>query len=107
MSTAAHLIVLSPHCIVDTEHDTLIKNELKLHIPRLEAKLIYCLSKNMGHPVSGRILVEALWGSDGVSVSRNALHHCVYRTRRIVEEDRHHPKLLLPVKGYGYVLCPS
>lgn len=96
-------IFLSDRCVLDLCRGDVIKDGLRLALSKRELQLISRLVQCLGRPVSTSELLNYIWGHE-VKTPVSALYQCVHRVRSRLEDDVHHPKLLVPIKGYGYML---
>ena len=76
-----------------------------LRITPLEYRLLACLARRAGCPVSTAELLRAIWGCCGATGGSEALvRNCVKRLRRKIESDPENPRYLLNQHGWGYFL---
>lgn len=77
----------------------------EVHLPRKEFELLELLMENAGRVLTRETLIDRVWGSDYYGDTRTLDVH-VKRLRGKCEEDPHHPKHLMTVRGLGYKFVP-
>jgi two-component system response regulator RegX3 len=77
----------------------------RIHLPRKEFELLEILMENSGRVLTRDTLIDRVWGSDYFGDTRTLDVH-VKRLRGKCEEDPHHPKHLLTIRGLGYKFVP-
>lgn len=97
-------ISLGYNCTLNLNTEILIKDQLPIALSRIQFRLLYLLSKNLGKPVPLGDLTEYGWGN--VYSTRADLYVYINRLRRLIEDLPKKPKCLLTVHGYGYILYP-
>ena len=70
-------------------------------LPLKEFELLEALMENRGRVLTRQSLIDRVWGYDYVGDTKTLDVH-VKRLRARIEEDRHHPKLIVTVRGVGY-----
>lgn len=75
-----------------------------LSLTETEFDLLYTLAESAGQPLSKEALLHRAWG-DQHPERASAVDVSVFRLRRKLEADPANPKLLLTVRGIGYVLA--
>jgi DNA-binding response OmpR family regulator len=78
-------------------------------VPRLtgrEFDILKCLADHAGAVVSRDELLRSVWGYTDVPLTRT-VDSCVFRLRRKLEPDPHHPVYLRKAYGDGYRLVPT
>jgi two-component system KDP operon response regulator KdpE len=69
-----------------------------------EYRIIEELARQAGRVVSHQVLLTRLWGDD-YRDEPQYLKTYMYRLRRKIEEDPHHPRYILTHYGFGYQLA--
>lgn len=69
----------------------------------LEFALLSRLARHPGEPIPYAILLCDVWGYEQGG-ALNQLKSCVKRLRHAIEPDPRHPRYVLNVRGYGYML---
>ena len=67
-----------------------------------EIELLIDLAKHRGRARSSEELYETVWGNEYGDIATVAVH--IQRLRRKIEEDPANPRLVLTLKGFGYML---
>jgi len=70
-------------------------------MPLKEFDLLELLVRNAGRVLTRGQIIDRVWGSDYVGDTKTLDVH-VKRLRAKIEEDPHHPSLILTVRGLGY-----
>ena len=70
-------------------------------MPLKEFDLLELLVRNAGRVLTRGQIIDRVWGSDYVGDTKTLDVH-VKRLRAKIEEDPHHPALILTVRGLGY-----
>ncbi len=70
-----------------------------------EIELLIDLAKHRGRARSSEELYETVWGNEFGDIATVAVH--IQRLRRKIEEDPASPRLVLTLKGFGYMLAPE
>lgn len=70
-------------------------------MPLKEFDLLELLVRNAGRVLTRGQIIDRVWGSDYVGDTKTLDVH-VKRLRAKIEEDPHHPTLILTVRGLGY-----
>lgn len=72
-----------------------------------EFDLLACLARRAGQPASHAELWREVWGCcPKTGGTLDQIRSCVKRTRQVIEPNPAHPRYLLTVGGYGYLLRP-
>ena len=90
---------------LDSERFEVTVNGESIHLPRKEFELLEILMENHGRVLTRETLIDRVWGSDYFGDTRTLDVH-IKRLRGKTEEDPHHPKHLLTVRGLGYKFAP-
>lgn len=81
---------------------TVFVNGEKIDITAMEYRLLAYLAKNCGRTVSKEELFENVWKD--LIVEDNTLNVHIRRLREKIEEDPAEPKVIVTVRGVGYML---
>ena len=81
-----------------------LKDEL-LTLTQTEFRLLAALCRRPGEAVSCQQLTLEVWGAH-YDPRGSALRRFIWLLRQKIEEDPHHPKHILNVRGYGYRFEP-
>lgn len=79
------------------------RNDREIVLTPTEFRLLEFLMRNEGRVASRRAIVEFVWGTSGENVEENTLDAFVRLLRRKLDE-RHEPKLIHTMRGFGYCL---
>ena len=94
-----HRFDVEGHCLLDTKGE-------KLKLTNGEFRLLSCLLASQGKPVSRSTLLDEVTRGERDGHPRT-VDVLIYRLRKVIEADPHHPTVLITVKGFGYQLEPS
>ena len=72
-----------------------------VELPPKEFALLELLLRNAGRVLTRDLIIDRVWGSDYVGDTKTLDVH-VKRLRSRIEEDPHHPRLIVTVRGVGY-----
>lgn len=76
-----------------------------IELPPREFDLLYALAAEAGHVVSADDLLARVWGAEYEGESQVVYVHIRW-LREKLEDDPHHPKRIVTVRGVGYKLEP-
>jgi DNA-binding response OmpR family regulator len=80
-------------------------SEVSLRLTVVEYRFLLYLALRAGRAVAVRELLSRLWSCAEQNAATHALvRSCVKRLREKVELDPRHPRYILTVHGYGYVM---
>jgi DNA-binding response OmpR family regulator len=92
--------------VVDFRNLQLRVGEQAIPLTMMESDLLRCLIRNIGHPVSRKVLLQEVWNLHEDTDTR-AIDNFIVRLRRYIEEEPGKPRYLLTVRGVGYRFVPS
>jgi two-component system, OmpR family, alkaline phosphatase synthesis response regulator PhoP len=92
--------------VVDFKNLQLRVGEQVIPLTMMESDLLRCLVRNIGHPVSRKVLLQEVWNLHEDTDTR-AIDNFIVRLRRYIEEEPTEPRYLLTVRGVGYRFVPS
>lgn len=92
--------------VVDFKNLQLRVGEQVIPLTMMESDLLRCLIRNIGHPVSRKVLLQEVWNLHEDTDTR-AIDNFIVRLRRYIEEEPAKPRYLLTVRGVGYRFVPS
>jgi two-component system, OmpR family, response regulator RegX3 len=81
-------------------HEVTVRGE-SVSLPPKEFELLERFLRRRGRLLTREFLIDEVWGPDYFGDTRTLDVH-VKRLRRKLEEDPHHPRYLLTVRGLGY-----
>jgi two-component system response regulator RegX3 len=86
---------------MDTQRYEVWVRGASVELPPKEFTLLELLLRNAGRVLTRDVIIDRVWGSDYVGDTKTLDVH-VKRLRGRIEEDPHHPKVILTVRGVGY-----
>jgi DNA-binding response OmpR family regulator len=89
--------------VIDLDSFTLTLDDKPVQLTRLEFRLLYCLSANLGRVVATSRLIDFAWGLDGDSDGSLLKTH-ISHIRRKLQEASDQPISIRAVPGVGYTL---
>ena len=92
--------------VVDFQNLQLRVGEQVIPLTMMESDLLRCLIRNIGHPVSRKLLLQEVWNLHEDTDTR-AIDNFIVRLRRYIEDEPSKPRHLLTVRGVGYRFVPS
>ncbi|HEX6261853.1 MAG TPA: response regulator transcription factor [Actinomycetota bacterium] len=81
-------------------HEVTVRGEL-VRFPPKEFELLEAFLRRRGRLLTRDFLIDEVWGPDYFGDTKTLDVH-VKRLRAKIEEDPHHPRLLVTVRGVGY-----
>jgi DNA-binding response OmpR family regulator len=96
-------ITLGP-LVVDPNRREAYREGRSVGLTQREFDLLHLLARHRNKALATDWIFEQVWGYDG-ELGRQTLAVYVRRLRTKIEEDPHHPRLLLTVRGFGYQLA--
>jgi DNA-binding response OmpR family regulator len=92
--------------VIDPAAHTVTLGGRSLDLPPREFDLLHVLAIEAGHVVSVDDLLARVWGAEYAGESQVVYVHIRW-LREKIEEDPHHPRRILTVRGVGYKLEPA
>jgi DNA-binding response OmpR family regulator len=89
--------------MIDFTRGRASKGATELTLTAREFALLHYLAERAGKVVTRDELLRAVWGYDGLPLTRT-VDNFVARLRRKIERDPHHPQFIRTVHGDGYSL---
>jgi two-component system response regulator RegX3 len=87
--------------VLDPEtHEVRVRQQVVAFTPK-EFELLEVLLSRKGRLLTREFLINEVWGPDYFGDTKTLDVH-VKRIRQKIEDDPHHPKHLLTVRGLGY-----
>lgn len=86
---------------IDLLHQTLVADDRKLELTRIERALLYILAANAGEVMSRDRLLVYVWGYDR-DVGSNLIDRHIADLRAKLGDDRREPRFIQTVPGEGY-----
>lgn len=99
-------VYLSGTCIVDRETQSIVRHRRAVRLTDVEYRILECLIEHVKQIVSAKTIIEYVWAGHHTG-SRENLNVHVMRLRKRVEDNYRTPKLILTIRGIGYVLMPQ
>ncbi len=91
--------------ILDTATGQARRGEQDAGLTPTEFRLLLCLARHRGRPLSRAQIVEAVWGYAPDLESEKAVNVHIRHLREKIELDPSHPEWILTVPGIGYRLA--
>ena len=91
---------------VDGPQEAVILDGHPINLTPTEFELLYCLAENAGVAMNQETLLRRVWGPD-YRGQGNVVDVCVHRLRRKLEGAPGSPKLILTIRGAGYMLASA
>jgi DNA-binding response OmpR family regulator len=88
---------------IDTRKHQAFKGNRKLELTHKEFQLLEMLLKHPGEVISRDEFLDVLWGEEVYVTPRTVDTHMA-SLRRKVEDDPHHPRYIISIRGAGYKL---
>jgi two-component system response regulator RegX3 len=86
---------------VDHERYEVAVRGRRVELPPKEFALLELLVRNAGRVLTRDLIIDRIWGADYVGDTKTLDVH-VKRLRGRIEQDPHHPELIVTVRGVGY-----
>jgi DNA-binding response OmpR family regulator len=86
---------------VDFDRFELLRNGKKIELTAMEFKLLRAFLERRGQVLTLDEVLQEVWGRD-VFLTDRVIYTHVNNLRNKIEEDPHHPRLLVSVRGVGY-----
>jgi two-component system KDP operon response regulator KdpE len=104
MNHSPHIICAADMCL-DTETRRLQLNRMVYQLRPIACRILAILMSQTGQIIARDELFRRVWETHDGDNTRALDVHIAY-LRRVLEEDPHHPKLILTERGVGYRLNP-
>lgn len=98
-------IVVGDLSIDPSAHKVTLRGQA-VELPRLEFELLYALALESGRVLSVEDLIARVWGAEFEGESQVVYVHMRW-LREKIEDDPHHPKRVISIRGVGYKLEPQ
>jgi len=105
LATTTDPVVVGDLVIDPASHTVTIGGRLVELTPR-EFSLLHALALEAGHVVSSDSLLDRVWGAEYAGEPQVVYVHIRW-LREKIEDDPHHPRRLVTVRGVGYKLMPG
>jgi OmpR family response regulator RpaB len=90
---------------LDTLKNCVIQNKVKIQLTRLEFRILVLLVSNAGQKITRRFILSKVWGYiPERAVDERVVDVYIARLRSKLEENPQDPKLILTIRGVGYIL---
>lgn len=104
MRTIQDILKIDDHYQLDINRQLLLKNGFSISLSRIECRILYYLALHLGRPVPSEQIIAYVWGDESY-ISKQSLYVYINRVRKHLEDDPKHPKHLLTIHGFGYILA--
>lgn len=91
--------------VLNTEQRSVIRDGMTIALSYHEYRFLRYLSFCPFKPASKADISEYVW--QGGIVSASDLYRCVHRVRNLIEKTPWNPRLIITIRGFGYVLTQS
>ena len=91
------------HGTIDFERRELRIGSDRVELSEREAELLQYLANNRGRAISREELLSSVWRLDPHGVSTRTIDMHIVRLREKLKDDRESPRILLTVRGKGYM----
>lgn len=88
--------------VLDLDARKVWKRDQEIPLTRLEFKVLAHLFEKMGQVVPVEELIQRNWPRGHAEESAAAVKSCIFRLRKKIEDDPHHPSYIHNVWGRGY-----
>ena len=78
---------------------------LRCELSQLETELLRYLIRNAGRAISREEILSRVWRLDPTGIDTRTIDMTIARLREKMREDTSHPRLLLTVRGKGYMFA--
>jgi DNA-binding response OmpR family regulator len=92
--------------VVDFRSHRAERNGVELALSHRELQILQYLAERPGLPVTRDELLRAVWGHQGMTLTRS-VDLAIARLRRKIEPDPRHPRYIRTLHGDGYSLTPE
>ena len=90
---------------IDAQRRGVRRENVLIKLSPLEFDLFDYLAQRLGHPVESVELLIAIWGTTRETAGTgDQLRNSIKRLRKKLEPDPKHPRYLITIRGYGYML---
>ncbi len=93
-------IITAGNLVIDTEKQTVMKDELPLYLTRKEYSLLEYFMRNQGVVLSRSMIMEHVWNADGDPFSNTVESHIVNLRRKLSGKEKKDFIRNLPGRGY-------
>ena len=99
----SQLVYLGNNCVVDRQTRSIMRYQKVIRLTDIEYRILECLIEYAGQIVSFKTIIEYVW-VDHYTGTRENLNVHIMRLRKRVEDNHRSPKLIVTVRGIGYIL---
>lgn len=93
--------------VIDFERREVERDGTRAVLPELEGKVLEFLAANRGRAVARDELLRSVWGVDPRGMQTRAVDMAVARLREHLGDDPVDPRVIVTVRGKGYMLAES
>ncbi len=89
---------------LDRVREIVMKNDVPISLSHTQFKILDCLARNIGRPVSIQSLIESAWGPNSL-MTKDEVYVQISRIRNRLGDNRVPAHYLITVRGFGYILA--
>ncbi|GEO24388.1 hypothetical protein AAC03nite_01730 [Alicyclobacillus acidoterrestris] len=103
MDTNLTQVALRPGLVLDFRRGELVQDGMSVSLSKIQFRILHLLALHLGHPVRTDDIIEYAWGKER-NISRSELYVYISRLRARVGDNPYSPKLIISIRGLGYLL---
>lgn len=96
-------ILLKPGLILDLHGQRLVQNGVSISLSQIQFRILQYLVQHLERPVRAEDIIRYAWGTEHTG-SKSELYVYISRLRTRIGDNARLPRLLIGIRGYGYLL---